>query len=52
MRASAFVYLYRTLSEGVSEEEARATMLQVWDPAEQGQWAKLIEDATAELGRR
>ncbi len=52
MRASAFVYLYRTLGEGVSEEEARATMLQVWDPADQSQWAKLIEDAKAELGRR
>ncbi len=52
MRASAFVYLYRTLSEGVSEEEARATMLAVWDPAEQSQWAKLIEDAKAELSGR
>jgi protein tyrosine phosphatase (PTP) superfamily phosphohydrolase (DUF442 family) len=52
MRASAFVYLYRTLSEGVPEEEARATMLAVWDPAEQGQWARLIEDAKAELGGR
>jgi protein tyrosine phosphatase (PTP) superfamily phosphohydrolase (DUF442 family) len=48
MRASAFVYLYRTLVEGVDEVEARATMSEVWDPAEEQQWAELIEQAKAE----
>ena len=43
MRASAFVYLYRTLVAGVPEEEARGTMHEVWDPGELQQWADLIE---------
>jgi len=45
MRASAFVYLYRTLVQGVAEEEARATMNEVWDPQELEQWADLIRRA-------
>lgn len=45
MRASAFVYLYRTLVEGVPEDEARATMNEVWDPWELEQWGGLIERA-------
>jgi len=48
MRASAFVYLYRTLVEGVPEEEARATLHAVWDPAEEQPWAELIERMKAE----
>ena len=47
MRATAFVYLYRTMVEGVPEEEARAVMNEVWDPAEVQQWADLIERAKA-----
>lgn len=47
MRASAFVYLYRTMVEGVPEEEARAVMAEVWDPAEVQQWADLIQRAKA-----
>lgn len=47
MRASAFVYLYRTLYQNVSEEEALATMHQVWDPMELEQWATLITDTQA-----
>jgi protein tyrosine phosphatase (PTP) superfamily phosphohydrolase (DUF442 family) len=43
MRASAFVYLYRTLEDGVPESEARATMNEIWDPNEVQQWADLIE---------
>ena len=49
MRASAFVYLYRTLVEEVPEASARATMLEVWDPADEPQWAALIERAQAEI---
>jgi protein tyrosine phosphatase (PTP) superfamily phosphohydrolase (DUF442 family) len=52
MRASAFVYLYRTLVEGVPEDEARAVMSRVWDPGTVPQWGALIEQAQAELKRR
>ena len=45
MRASAFVYMYRTLVEGVPEAEARATMNEVWDPNEMEQWGDLIRRA-------
>ena len=45
MRASAFVFMYRTLVEGVPEAEARATMNQVWDPNELEQWGGLIRRA-------
>lgn len=51
MRASVFVYLYRTLVEGVPESEARATMHAVWDPAEQRPWTDLIERVRAQHGR-
>ena len=47
MRASAFVYMYRTLVEGVPEAQARATMEEVWDPWELEQWGDLIERARA-----
>ncbi|NNF14427.1 MAG: phosphatase [Gemmatimonadetes bacterium] len=49
MRASAFVYMYRTLVEGIPEAEARATMSEVWDPWELDQWGGLIERAQAEF---
>lgn len=45
MRASAFVYLYRTLVEGVPEAEARATMREIWDPASERPWRALIREA-------
>ena len=51
MRASAFVYMYRTLVQGVPEAEARATMNEVWDPDELEQWAGLIQRAKARHGR-
>lgn len=50
MRASAFVYLYRTLVQGVSDAEALSTMNEVWDPMELQQWAELIERAQSEYG--
>ena len=49
MRASAFVYLYRTLVEDVPDEEARGDMDVVWDPADLQQWADLIERAQDEF---
>ncbi|MEZ4415597.1 MAG: protein tyrosine phosphatase family protein [Gemmatimonadota bacterium] len=51
MRASAFVYLCRTLVEGMPEAEARATMNAVWDPRENDAWARLLERARTELGQ-
>ena len=50
MRASAFVYMYRTHVLGVPESEARATMSEVWDPGELEQWAGLIERAQERYG--
>ena len=50
MRASAFVYLYRSLVEGVPEPEARATMTAVWDPSGTAPWADLIERVKVERG--
>ena len=50
MRASAFVYMYRTLVEGVPEAEARSVMDEVWDPDELEQWGGLIERAKATHG--
>ena len=51
MRASAFVYLYRTLVEGVPDAEAKATMHEVWDPDDQDQWGSLIRRAQEAYGR-
>ena len=47
MRVSAFVYLYRTLYEGISEEEALADLHEIWDPASQEQWAEFISSTKA-----
>lgn len=50
MRATAFVYLYRTLVLGESDADALATMNEVWDPNEVAQWKDLIERAQAAHG--
>jgi protein tyrosine phosphatase (PTP) superfamily phosphohydrolase (DUF442 family) len=53
MRASAFVYLYRTLVEGVDEAEARTKMNEVWEPigSEQyPQWSELMARVVEEYG--
>ncbi len=52
MRASAFVYLYRTMVQGVPEYVASATMSEVWDPSEVEQWGALIEGAKARPARK
>ena len=52
MRASAFVYMYRTMVEGVAEEDALGAMNEVWDPAEVRQWEDLIERARTEFSGR
>ena len=48
MRVSAFVYLYRTLHEGISEDVARADLEKIWDPTEREQWANFLEMAKEE----
>ena len=45
MRVSAFVFLYRTLHGGVPEDDARADMAKIWDPATQPQWSAFIDEA-------
>ena len=48
MRVSAFVYLYRTLHEGITEEQARADLEKIWKPEDLEQWAAFIETARTE----
>lgn len=51
MRVSVFVYLYRTLREGVPEAEAWKEVLEVWDPGadpDTAQWPRFIERAKRE----
>ena len=50
MRASAFVYLYRTIIEGVPKDDARSDMAKIWDPATQPQWAAFIDEAERQAG--
>ena len=45
MRVSVFVYLYRTLQQGISHDEAWKDVLKVWDPNSQPQWTAFIEKA-------
>ncbi|NCG34359.1 MAG: hypothetical protein GWP44_15940, partial [Proteobacteria bacterium] len=47
-----FVYMYRTMVEGVAEEDALGAMNEVWDPAEVRQWEDLIERARTEFSGR
>jgi protein tyrosine phosphatase (PTP) superfamily phosphohydrolase (DUF442 family) len=48
MRASAFVYLYRRIREGVGEPVAAAAMRRVWEPYDQ--WADLVASTLARYG--
>ena len=53
MRVSVFVYLYRTLRKGMSEEEAWQDVLKVWDPhtnPSTPQWPRFIAAAQEKLG--
>ena len=45
-RVSAFVLLYRVLRQGVSLEEAKATMNQIWQP--NPTWQTFIDDTLAQ----
>lgn len=44
MRASAFLYLWRTLHGGVDVDDAEADLHDVWVP--EGWWAEFIADVT------
>ena len=48
MRVSAFVYLYRTLHQDISEEKAKEDLAKIWDPYSLDQWASFIESAKKE----
>lgn len=50
MRVSVFVYLYRTLRLGESEEDARRDLLKIWDPSQVPQWDKFLADAEMKFG--
>jgi protein tyrosine phosphatase (PTP) superfamily phosphohydrolase (DUF442 family) len=41
MRVSAFMYLYRCLHEGISDEDAKKDLQKIWIPNET--WQKFIE---------
>ena len=51
MRASAFVYLYRTLRRDESPTIARLELEEIWDPASLEQWEMLVREAEARYGR-
>lgn len=44
MRVSAFMYLYRLIHEGVSEEQAKTDLHQIWVPNDT--WQKFIQQVT------
>jgi protein tyrosine phosphatase (PTP) superfamily phosphohydrolase (DUF442 family) len=49
MRVSVFVYLYRTLRLGESEETTRGDLAKIWDPATEKQWEDFIKKAQAKM---
>ncbi|MEZ4702211.1 MAG: protein tyrosine phosphatase family protein [Rhodothermales bacterium] len=44
-RVSTFVYLYRTLREGVADDVAKADMHAIWDPESLPQWKSFVAHA-------
>lgn len=50
MRVSAFVFLYRVLTQGVAVEDARSTMNTIWKPSEI--WQTFIDDTLAKDSQR
>jgi protein tyrosine phosphatase (PTP) superfamily phosphohydrolase (DUF442 family) len=47
-RASAFVYLYRRIRDGVPDREASDALYKVWMPFDQ--WADLVDSTLARFG--
>ncbi len=52
MRASAFIYLYRTLVLDEDETAARQDIEVVWDPASRMQWGHFGELAKSQYATR
>jgi protein tyrosine phosphatase (PTP) superfamily phosphohydrolase (DUF442 family) len=48
MRVSVFVFLYRTIWQGVSPEIARKDLLRIWQP--NPMWQRFLDDSLAEYG--
>ena len=48
MRVSAFVYLYRTLHQDVTHEQARTDLEKIWKPETLAQWDAFIKTAQME----
>ena len=44
MRVSAFVYLYRTLRQGMPPADTEADLHRIWTPNQR--WSRFLEDAT------
>ena len=42
MRVSVFVYLYRTMKQGIDKDTAMADLHKIWDPSEKDEWAQWV----------
>jgi hypothetical protein len=49
MRVSAFMYLYRTVREGVNPDAAERDLHRLWEP--NGTWQRFLSDAAVALSR-
>lgn len=47
-RASAMTYLYQTLEEGVSEDEAKEHVLAIWNPDNNETWTNFFNEIKAD----
>ena len=50
MRVSAFVYLYRTLHQNITPEQARIDLEKIWKPEALKQWDAFIKTAQMDHG--
>ena len=50
MRASAFMFLYRTTQLGVNKKTAGELMYEIWDPKNNNQWDNLIKTVLETYG--
>lgn len=50
MRASAFMFLYRTTQMDVNKEKAATLMNAIWNPKENEKWNALIEQTLTKYG--
>ena len=50
MRASAFLFLYRTTQQGMAVDEAGKLMFEIWNPHENETWNALIKSVLEKNG--